>query len=420
MSAPSSDDSAASRARMLVVDDDPQVARLAARVAEMSGFAVTVATRAEEARAALAPEPRLLLLDLNMPEVDGLEMLRELAALGCRSRVHVFSGADLRVVRTAERLGVELGLRMGPALTKPIQLDALRDALESARDEGTPATGFAVPILVPARWEPQAADLQEALEQRHLFIVFQPILELDSLQPRGAEVLVRWRHPEHGVVPPIRFVPLAEHAGLALEMTEQIASMAMAVAARPDYSYGGKPLSVSVNLAPAALAVLDMPSRISNLLTLAGLAPDRLVIEVTESAAMANRSSVLEVLSRLNLRGVEISVDDFGTGTSSLERLDQLPCAELKIERAFVSDVLRRPEAAAIVHSTIELGRGLGLRVVAEGIEDPAILRWLREAGCELGQGFLFSRGIGAEEFLAWLGDWPEQRRGLEASLAAG
>ena len=122
---------------------------------------------------------------------------------------------------------------------------------------------------------------------------------------------------------------------------------------------------------------------------------------------------MLEVLSRLRLRGIELSIDDFGTGTSSLERVDQLPCTELKIERAFIADVLRRPEAEAIVRSTLDLARRLDLRVVAEGIENVQTLSWLRAAGCPTGQGFLFARGMEANDLLRWLAEWGELRATL-------
>ncbi|HLF57661.1 MAG TPA: EAL domain-containing protein, partial [Thermoanaerobaculia bacterium] len=204
--------------------------------------------------------------------------------------------------------------------------------------------------------------------------------------------------------------------GLAGALTDAMLRHALAFANRPAISAGARPLSVSLNLAPMVLAERDLPERLSDFLSASGVAPKRLVVEVTESVALADRASVLEVLSRLSLRGVELSIDDFGTGSSSLERLDQLPCTELKIERAFVSQVLRRPGAEAIVHSTLELARRLGLRTVAEGIEDPPVLAWLRAAGCEMGQGFLFSKGLEPAEFGRWLAEWPDRRVAIDAA----
>ena len=256
-------------------------------------------------------------------------------------------------------------------------------------------------------------ELRHGIRNGELFVVFQPIVDLETLSPLGAEALVRWRHPVHGVVPPVRFVPLAESSGLAGEMTERIFALALESAGGPGFTWQGRPLSISVNVAAAALIELDLAALIAALLPAYGVSPGRLVVEVTESVMSADRTRVLEVLSRLRLRGVELSIDDFGTGTSSLERLDQFPFTELKIERAFIADLLRRPEAEAIVRSTIALARQLGLRIVAEGIEEPRTLQWLRSSDCTTGQGFLFSRGLEQNDFLRWLTDWDERRAGM-------
>jgi EAL domain-containing protein (putative c-di-GMP-specific phosphodiesterase class I)/CheY-like chemotaxis protein len=405
---------------LLVVDDDPQVARFVADVARAAGYAVRVAGRADEILADES-EPTLVLLDLNLPGTDGLGILRELAARGWRSTVHVFSGADPRVVRTATRLGEELGLRVGEPLSKPMRLAELRRVLDEAaaaqaRAASGPARAEPAAGRAPAAPPPPTAEeLARALATGELFVVFQPIVELATLEVRGAEALVRWRHPERGVVPPLLFVPLAERAGLVVDLTLEVLRQTLRFAASVADGDGSR-LAFSVNLAPSALAERSLPERLGELLAESGVAPERLVLEVTESAAMEDRASVLEILSRLRLRGVELSIDDFGTGASSLERLDQLPLNELKIERAFVSQILRRAGAEAIVRSTVELGRRLGLRTVGEGIEDPRVLAWLREAGCELGQGFLFSKGLEPEPFRRWLAEWPERAPAVAAS----
>ena len=397
---------------VLIVDDDPQFGRLVASVAEQCGYRAHVVASVREAWNLIEPEPTLLLLDLNMPGADGLEMLRELAFRRCGAQIAVLSGSDPKVLRSAFQIGCELGLRMCEPLAKPIPLARLRAALAAAAT----AAASAKPEGDAARPQVTVDELRLALSRSELFVVYQPILDLETLAPVGAEALVRWRHPTLGVVPPGRFVPLAESSGLVVEMTEQIFFHALEFCGRPDYAWEGKPLSISVNLATAALVERDLVGLISSLLSSSGVPPGRLIVEVTETAMRADRTNVLEVLSRLRLRGIELSIDDFGTGTSSLERLDQLPCTELKIERAFVADVLHRPEAAAIVRSTIELGRRLDLRVVGEGIEDVRTLQWLRAAGCETGQGFLFSRGVEAGEHLRWLADWKEQRAALLAA----
>jgi EAL domain-containing protein (putative c-di-GMP-specific phosphodiesterase class I)/ActR/RegA family two-component response regulator len=400
--------------RLLIVEDDEQFARFVARAARQAGFDVRVAATAIEAWSEAEKGPALVFLDLNLPGSDGLAILRGLAERACRAPIHIFSGADRRVLRSVSRLAEELGLRVGEPLAKPIDLDDLRRVLAAARAPAKKA-GRASSGATPLP-ELSAADLGAGIERGELFVVFQPIVDLATLELRGAEALVRWRHPRHGVVSPLAFVPLAERSGLVLPMTEEVLRQALRFAAgRFAAATDGAP-SISVNLAPAALADPGLSDRLGSLLAASGVAPRQLVIEVTESAALADRLSVLEVLNRLRLRGLELSIDDFGTGTSSLERVDQLPCSELKIERAFVSQIGRRGEAEAIVHSTIDLARRLGLRTVGEGIETAEVLAWLRRAGCDSGQGFLFARGLEPADFDAWLAAWPARRREIDAA----
>ncbi len=402
---------------VLIVDDEPHSQRFFATVAARSGFAVRVAASAGEAWTLLQPPPALILLDLDMPDTDGIEMLRTLAGRGVASEIRILSGSSSAVLRSAARLGRELGLRVGEPLAKGAPLERLQAMFaEVAASAGLAAA--VPPAVSPAGPELSREDLARGLEAGEIFVVFQPIVHLESLDPVGAEALVRWRHPERGIVSPGRFVPLAERTGLVLPMTEQVFAQALAFASRPEYAWEGRPLAVSVNLATTALAEGDLLRRLLAWLAASGVVPGRLVVEVTESAMNADRTRVLELLSRLRLRGVELSIDDFGTGTSSLERLDQFPLNELKIERAFVADLLVRREAEAIVHSTLELAHRLGLRTVGEGIEETGTWRWLQRAGCDTGQGFLFSRGLEAADFLVWLENWPERRRELYAACA--
>ncbi len=397
---------------VLIVDDDFHSASFAAAVAERSGFRSRIAASARQAWALLEPHPTLILLDLNMPDTDGIEMLRGLASRGVEAEVRIFSGSSSGIQRSAAQIGRDLGLQVGESLAKPVSLEVLQ-ALFAEVAHKTERAAPALPAAAAAQVTVSGEELAAAIKAGELFVVFQPILDLATLAPIGSEALVRWRHPKYGVVPPGLFVPLAETAGLILAMTESVFAEALAFASRREYSWEGRPLSISVNVATAALIEGDLTRLLAALLAEHGVAPERLVIEVTESAMLADRTRVLEILSRLRLRGVELSIDDFGTGTSSLERVDQFPCTELKIERAFVSHLLLRRASEAIVRSTIELARRLGLRCVGEGIEDAGTWRWLRDGGCEVGQGFLFSRGLEADAFLAWLDDWPRRRREL-------
>lgn len=401
---------------VLIVDDDPQFGRLVASVAENCNFDTRIASSARQAWLALEPAPTLILLDLNMPDADGIEVLRELAFRRCGAQIRVFSGADPRVLRSAVLIGRDLGLRIGEPLSKPLPVARMREVFAEAAQAA--ATALTAPTTASPAPPVTVDELRLALTRSELSVVYQPILNLTTLSPVGAEALVRWRHPTRGILAPGSFLPLAESSGLVVELTEQVFSHALEFCGRPDYAWEGRALAISVNLSTSALVERQLVELISSLLAASGIAPARLIAEVTETAVGGDRASVLEVLSRLRLRGIELSIDDFGTGASSLERLHQLPFTELKIERAFVDEVLRRPQAATIVRSTLELGRRLDLRVVAEGIENAPTLRWLRKAGCTTGQGFLFSRGLPDNEFMTWLAEWRERRAPLLGSAS--
>ena len=398
---------------VLIVDDDAQLGRLVAIVAERCGFKARVALSAREAWLALDPEPALVLLDLNMPDADGLEVLRELASRRCSAQIRVFSGTDPRILRSAASSDATSACAWANRCPSRFPWRSCGASSASSRKSSRSvrrrrrrgSAGAPVPPMVTVD------ELRHGIRTGEIFVVFESIVDLETLSPLGAEALVRWRHPVYGVVPPVHFVALAESSGLAVELTERIFALALEFAGRPDYVWAGRPLSISINVAAAALIerrswwrCLPRCCRAYN------VAPGCLVVEVTETVMSADRTRVLEVLSRLRLRGVELSIDDFGTGTSSLERLDQFPFTELKIERAFIADLLRRPDAEAIVRSTIELARRLDLRVVGEGIEDVRTLQWLRGSGCATGQGFLFARGLEEHDFLRWLDGWSERR----------
>jgi EAL domain-containing protein (putative c-di-GMP-specific phosphodiesterase class I)/ActR/RegA family two-component response regulator len=398
-------------ASLLIVDDDPVLTGFVERVARRAGLEVRTAHGAREIWTEGAPDPDLVFLDLNMADTDGLAVLRELAARASRARIYVMSGADPRILRSATRLAEELGLDVGEPLAKPVQLAELMEIFATTVPAAHP--GRPAPSLRPSGPAFSVEELERAIDHAELHVDFQPILRLGALEPVGVEALVRWRHPTRGLVPPLAFVPLIEAAGLGARMTEGILRQAAALLTRDELRHAAQPLSVSVNVGPAALAERGFADRVGALLADSRVDSSRLVVEVTESVVEANRLDVLEALNRLRLRGCFLSVDDFGTGTSSLERVEQLPCTELKIERAFVNQVERREHAGTIVRTTIDLARRLGLRTVGEGIETPAVLSWLREAGCDLGQGYLFSRPLAADALIAWLESWPARRATL-------
>jgi diguanylate cyclase (GGDEF)-like protein len=245
-------------------------------------------------------------------------------------------------------------------------------------------------------------DFQRGLSGSELVVHFQPIICPDDLVVRGAEGLIRWMHPEHGLLPPGAFVETVEQTEMIRPLTLFVLERSIAQCAQ--WRRSGRDLSVSVNLSVRNLLDANLPQEVDVLLKRYGLSPAALQLEITESMIMSDPERGLATVEQLNLLGVRLSVDDFGTGFSSLAILKRLPIDELKIDRSFVSQMLVDESDLIIVRSMINLGHDLGLRVVAEGVEDASTLKYLATLGCDLVQGFYVSKPLTAEAFTDWLG----------------
>ena len=245
------------------------------------------------------------------------------------------------------------------------------------------------------------ADLRAAVDADALEVYYQPRLALADQSVAGIEALLRWRHPRRGWIPPDEVARLAENTGLITPLTERVIARALAdwtaLAHRPER------LDLSINISPWTLHADDFPARLTALLERRPLTGGRLVLEITEGAVMYDPPAVRLTLQRLNALGAEIALDDFGTGFSSLSYLKLLPVTELKIDKTFVMDMLEDDNDAGIVRAVIDLGHHLGLRVTAEGVENPETLAQLRDLGCDLGQGFVWARPLPREELDRWL-----------------
>ena len=245
------------------------------------------------------------------------------------------------------------------------------------------------------------SDFQRALERDELVVHYQPIVDVRGAEVRGAESLVRWQHPEHGLLPPGAFIAAVEQTGLIGPLTRHVLerSIAQCAAWRTD----GSDLSVAVNLSVRNLLDPGLPGQISALLDTYGLPAAALQLEITESMIMSDPERALVIVGRLSELGVRLSVDDFGTGYSSLANLKRLPIDELKIDRSFVSPMMQDESDLIIVRSTINLGHDLGLTVIAEGVEDELTLKRLATLGCDLAQGYHLSRPLAPDAFAAWV-----------------
>jgi diguanylate cyclase (GGDEF)-like protein len=258
-----------------------------------------------------------------------------------------------------------------------------------------------------------ASDLRRSIEDGQLLLYYQPKARLTDGTIVGAEALVRWQHPDLGFVPPDEFVPLVERTGLIQPFTDLI--LTLAVDQINTWVGRGLDVEVSVNLSMRNLMDVSLPKRIADLLGTRASDPRRLTFEITESTIMSEPAIIIRVLKELSALGARLSVDDFGTGYSSLSYLQKLPVHELKIDKSFVFPLTSDPGAEAIVRSIIDLSRNLGLKVVAEGVEDQRAWDRLRRLSCDVAQGYFLSRPIPPSAFEDWLLD----RRGLPAGSSA-
>ncbi len=386
----------AARPRLLVIDDELGIRTLVRRIGRQAGFEVQEAGAAVELRAGLQQAQDVIALDLAMPDIDGIEVIRELAQSGCKARLILISGFDRRVLDTAARLASDLGLNLKGALSKPFSVTDLLALLRAEQQ----APGRSI-----ARLEVTAGELRRALDAGELVVHFQPQVDFADGGWCGVEALVRWQHPHYGLIHPAEFIPLAQTGEFAIPVAQRVLELALA-----GYSElldtAGFDGALAINIPGSALSDVHFPEHVMVRIAAHGIAHRRIVFEVTETS-LANQPTVAaDILARLRIKGFNLSIDDFGTGYSSLESLHRLPFTGLKIDMQFVQAAETDGVARAIVENSIELAKQLGMKVIAEGVQTTGQWRWLKARGCHLAQGFLVSRPLPAADLRAWCGAW--------------
>jgi predicted signal transduction protein with EAL and GGDEF domain len=289
------------------------------------------------------------------------------------------------------RVSGSVGIALFPAdAAKPEDLIKNADmALYRAKAEGRNGGRFYEAAMDDALRQRRQLDndLRLAIVRAELGVHYQPLADLESGRIIGFEALLRWTHPQLGEIGPATFIPLAEESGLILKLGEWVLREACTEAAR-----WTPPLKLSVNLSPVQFAQDDLAGLVEQILAETGLDPARLDLEVTEGLLIKDAERAIGILQRLKALGVRISMDDFGTGYSSLSYFRMFPFDKVKIDQSFIHDMIKNPQARAIIRSVIGLGRGLGMPVVAEGVETTEQLDALRDEGCDQVQGYLISR----------------------------
>jgi diguanylate cyclase len=333
-----------------------------------------------------------------LPDVGTVANARTVAAklrAALETPFHV-EGVDLDVEAS---VGVVLSGRHGRDATTLLQRADVAMHVAKTQNLGVCSYDPAVDGYSPAKLA-LLGELRRALDRDELVLYYQPQVNINTGDVVGVEALVRWQHPGRGLVFPDEFIPLAEHTGLIGPLTRHVLDTALAQART--WSDAGRPLTVSVNLAARNLLDESLPDQVAELLAVHGVAPELLELEVTETAIMTDPVQAQQVLEQLATLGTRISIDDFGVGYTSLGQLKNLPVSEIKIDQSFVMTMTQDPSNALIVRSVVDLGHNLGFKLVAEGVETEQILTALAGLGCDVAQGYHFSRPITAAAFDLW------------------
>ncbi len=360
-----------------------------------------VANSLERIAALAVPAPLAIVLDLEASSVTAADVLNLLADLKVDSRIVLLTGGDLRKLTNAQRAAATVGLEVVGILERPMMMNALSRLLSRHAAESAPIG---------------ADELKRAVQAGELLLHYQPILARAGEQWHvyGAEALVRWQHPDRGLLYPGQFLKVAESSGLMGEITDYV--ITAAVRQMGAWESCGLDLKVAINLAPSLVRDAGFVNRFMGALREYDVSPERVTLEVIEAVSLQDRELVHDVLSRLRMRGVSLSLDDFGTGYSSLTELCRLPFNEIKIDRTLIHDVPDKREASTIAGAIVELAHRLSMRVCAEGVETDEAFEFLKAAGCDSMQGVLFAPPLDAGEVETFAHQNPQWSRDLRAA----
>jgi EAL domain-containing protein (putative c-di-GMP-specific phosphodiesterase class I)/FixJ family two-component response regulator len=386
---------------LVAEDHDFQRRTLARMLRSLGALQVLEASNGKEAleiiQGADTVPVDIVVCDLNMPEMDGMEFIRHLGQTGREIAIIIISAQDRALLNSVEKMTRAYGVRLLGVIQKPIELEALKELI--ARHTSPTRK------LVRSFAEVPSFSLEQILhgvKEKQFEPFFQPKVELATGGVVGAEALARWCHPELGLIGPYAFIPTLEQRGRLDELT----FLMLDKAASACYSWRrhGLELTVSVNLSLASLTDTTLADRITQVVRAAGLEPRYMMLEITETAAMTEVAPALENLSRLRMRGFGLSVDDYGTGFSSLRQLTRVPFTELKIDQGFVTGCAENASSRAIVESSVEMARRLNIKSVAEGVETQADWDVLKASGCDMAQGYFKAKPMDGQSFLEFCG----------------
>ncbi|MFC3150571.1 EAL domain-containing protein [Litoribrevibacter euphylliae] len=387
--------------RCLIIDDSHSVSDYLATLLRESLQLkeVFVAYNAIEALNIIESHPdiHVVLCDLNMEKVDGLEMIRLLREKRFRGYFGIISSMAAKVINSAEQLARVHDINLLGSLAKPISEDAIIKLLSSIGEKPKHKSALSEGSL-------KIYELIRGIEKEQFEVFYQPKINCVNRSVFGIEALTRLNHPRLGLIFPDRFIEAMERTALINELTKYV--LEKSLSQWRHWQAKGHLLNIAVNISPKEICNLDFPEYVLNLLKENSVPPEYLTLEITESALELDETDSLEVLNRLSMHGVKLSIDDFGTGHSSLERLRIYPFDELKVDKSFMLHARENDNDRAIVESSVMLAKRLGLKVVFEGIENSELYNMSDHLGGDVIQGYYMSRPMQEDDLIGWIEDW--------------
>ncbi|EGN75133.1 EAL domain-containing protein [Idiomarina sp. A28L] len=405
-----------SKPSLIILDDDEQTGVTIQHIAEYAGLDSYFTDSPDEfLTRIIATPPDFIVLDLIMPGMDGVEVIQQLAGLDLQSQIIITSGAGQRILDAASRSVSAHGLNVLGTLQKPFSPKTFRDLVQkstkmSAKDNAKRSETKALSATPDYRTLVTLESVREAIAKKQITIAVQPKFESRFHLVNGFEVLARWHHAEYGNIPPYYFIDIAEKHDLIDDLTRLVMQQAVPFLAQlieqsstSDFTGDARSLTLAINISALSLHSNDLFSELEALLKEYKLSPERIILELTETGAMADPVASLDLLTRLRIKGFRLSIDDFGTGYSSLLQLVRLPFTEVKIDRSFVHSAVTSDESRKVIKGIVDLAHALDMDVTAEGVEDAETLEYLHDVGCDLIQGFYFARPMDVEQAMRWL-----------------
>lgn len=392
---------------LVALDDESEIAEVVGALAKQAGFdAFPTTSPGPFHEAVRLHDPDVIVLDLQMPELDGIEVLRGLADQNVRAGVILVTGVDRRTLDAAEYYAASKGLNILGTMQKPFIPEELLETLTAVRGSAGPLS---------------ATDLVNAIQNNELAVMYQPVAKRfpdGTWDVNSMEALVRWNHPTRGVLTPDAFLSMGEEAGLSATITDFV--IQTAVQELKAWQANRLALDLRVNISASLIADSDFPDRLENLLRELELDPSLLTLEVNETAMISQHPDMFDIMMRLRVKEMNLAIDDFGIGYSSLTQLVRTPFNEMKIDTSLIMRAPASREARIMVETLVELGHKLNLAVCAEGVETKETLAFLDSIQCDFAQGYLISPAVGPGDVVAAIESWEYRQKPIEQVAGEG